>query len=133
MGQLTLKIQSDINYLANKEYEEAKGKKSRESLISSRMDEINQSFAFIHQATMLKAGTYCEIGEYTAMASVLDEYSYFIKNTIQENVSLLAQCDIKDNGAEDGIWKSRAKMELNVSDFTNQIKAKDKVIYLKAV
>lgn len=131
--QLTLKIQSDINYLANKEYEEAKGKKSRESLISSRMDEINQSFAFIHQATMLKAGTYCEIGEYTAMASVLDEYSYFIKNTIQENVSLLAQCDIKDNGAEDGIWKSRAKMELNVSDFTNQIKAKDKVIYLKAV
>ena len=131
--QLTLKIQSDIKYLANREYEEVKGKKSRESLIGSRMDDINQSFAYIHQATMLKAGTYCEIGEYSAMASVLDEYSYFIENTIKDNVSLLAQCDINDDGSEDGIWKSRAKMELNVSNFTNQIKSKDKVLYLKAI
>lgn len=131
--QLTLKIQSDIKYLANREYEEAKGKKNRESLIGSRMDDINQSFAYIHQATMLKAGTYCEIGEYSAMAAVLDEYSYFIENTIKDNVSILAQCDINDDGSEDGIWKSRAKMELNVSNFTNQIKSKDKVLYLKAI
>ncbi|MGN1348161.1 MAG: hypothetical protein ACI4VI_04385 [Acutalibacteraceae bacterium] len=131
--QLTLKIQSDIKYLANREYDTTKGKKSRESLIASRMNDINQSFAFIHQATMLKAGTYCEMGELQSMSTVLDEYSYFIRHTIAQNSSLLAQCDTADNGAENGIWKSRAKLELNVNNFTSKIKSSEKVLYLDTI
>lgn len=127
--QLTLTMQSDIKYLANKEYNNAKGKK-RETLIDERMNNINQSFAFIHQATMFKAGVYCDIGELSAMSTVLDEYSHFIDGTIAGNASLLAQCDVLDNGTENGVWKSRAKLKIDVSDLTKQISNSEKVLFL---
>jgi len=127
--QLTLTMQSDIKYLANKEFNNAKGKK-RELLIDERMNNINQSFAFIHQATMLKAGIYCDVGELSAMSTVLDEYAHFIDGTIAGNASLLAQCDTLDNGTENGIWKSRAKLKLDVAYFTKQISTSEKVLYL---
>ena len=48
--QLSITMRSDIQYLINEEYKSAKGK--RVKLIDDRMHSINQSFAFIHQATM---------------------------------------------------------------------------------
>ncbi len=44
-------MQSDIKYLFDGDYKTAKGKSVE--LIDKRIDSINQSFAFIHQATGL--------------------------------------------------------------------------------
>lgn len=126
--QLGLKMQSDIKYLADGAYKVDKG--NSVGLIDSRMNSINQSFAFIHQATMLRAGIYCNEGELTAMSTVLNEYSHFIHGTVAKNAGLLAQCDIKDTGTEKGVWKSRAKLKLDVSEFKRQLNTPDKTIYL---
>jgi len=126
--QLGLIMQSDIKYLADGEYMKGKGKSVE--LIDSRIDNINQSFAFIHQATMLRAGIYCNEGELSAMSTVLKEYSYFIDNTVTKNANLLAQCDLTDTGTEKGIWRSRAKLKLEVSEFYKQLNEPDKTIYL---
>ena len=126
--QLGLTMQSDIKYLAEGDYKMGKGKSV--ALIDSRINSINQSFAFIHLATMLRAGIYCNEGELTAMSTVLNEYSYFIDGTIAKNAGLLAQCDRTDTGTEKGIWKSRAKLKLDVSEFSKLLNAPDKTIYL---
>ena len=126
--QITLNMQSDIQYLTDGEYKSAKGK--RVDLIDARMHSIHQSFAFIHQSTMLRAGIYCDQGELTAMSTVLNEYSHFIDNIVVNNAPLLAQCDVSDNGTDEGVWKSRARMKLDVLDFTKQLNASDKTIYL---
>jgi hypothetical protein len=126
--QLTLTMQSDINYLKNEEYKSIKGKSV--NFIDSHMSNINQSFVFIHQATMLRAGIYCELGELAAMSTVLQTYSNFIEDTVGNNASLLAQCDSNDDGTEEGIWKSRKKLKLEVSNFTKQLNMPDKTIYL---
>lgn len=126
--QLTITMQSDIKYLTNKEYSTAKGK--RVEIIDERMKSINQSFAFIHQATMLRAGIYCSGGEMSAMAAVLNEYSYFIENTVAKNANLLAQCDMTDSGTISGVWNSRAKLSLDVADFSHKLSSPDKTIYL---
>lgn len=126
--QLVLIMQSDIKYLADSEYKICKGKSV--GLIDSRMNSINQSFVFIHQAAMLRAGIYCNEGELTAMSTVLNEYSHFIDGTVAKNAGLLAQCDTTDTGTEKGVWKSRAKLKLDVSEFSKQLNAPDKTIYL---
>ena len=126
--QLGLTMQSDIKYLADGEYKI--GKEKSVELIDSRIDNINQSFAFIHQATMLRAGIYCNESELSAMATVLNEYSYFIDCTVAKNANLLAQCDITDTGTEKGVWKSRAKLKLDVSEFYKQLNAPEKTIFL---
>lgn len=126
--QLTLTMQSDIDYLVRGEYKTAKGK--RVELIEKRMESTHKSFSFIHQATMLRAGIYCEQNEMAAMSTVLSEYSQFIEGTIAKNAAMLSQCDVSDSGTDEGVWKSRAKYRLDVSDFTKQIKSPDKVIYL---
>ena len=126
--QLGLTMQSDIKYLADGAYKV--DKVNSVGLMDNRMNSINQSFAFIHQATMLRAGIYCNEGELTAMSTVLNEYSHFINGTVAKNAGLLAQCDIKDTGTEKGIWKSRAKLKLDVSEFERQLSAPDKTIYL---
>jgi hypothetical protein len=126
--QLGLTMQSDIKYLADGEFKIGKGKSV--GLIDSRMYSINQSFAFIHQATMLRAGIYCNEGELTAMSTVFNEYSYFIEGAVAKNAGLLAQCDRTDTGTEKGVWKSRAKLKLDVSEFNKQLIAPDKTIYL---
>ncbi|MPM37613.1 hypothetical protein SDC9_84231 [bioreactor metagenome] len=126
--QLGLTMQSDIKYLADGEYKVGKGKSV--DLIDSRMNSINQSFAFIHQATMLRAGIYCNEDEMAAMSTVFNEYSKFISGTVSKNATLLAQCDTSDSGTEKGIWKSRARLRLDVSEFNKQLNAPDKTIYL---
>ena len=126
--QLGLTMLSDIKYLADGGYKIRKGESA--GIIDSRVNSINQSFAFIHQATMLRAGIYCNEGELSAMSTVLDEYSYFIDSTVAKNAGLLALCDINDNGTEKGVWKSRAKLKLDVSEFNKQLNMPDKTIYL---
>jgi len=126
--QLVLTMQADIQYLVDKQYNAAKGK--RVELIDSRMRSINQSFAYIHQATMLRAGIFCNQGEVQAMSAVLEEYSRFVDGTVAKNASFLAQCDIADDGTEAGVWKTRSKLKLDVSEFAKQINAPQKIVYL---
>lgn len=126
--QLGQTIQTDIKYLADGKYNVDKGK--RVELIDQRIISINQSFAFIHQATMLRAGIYCNEGEFSAMTTVLNEYSNFIENVVAKNAVLLAQCDVTDTGTEKGIWKTRTKLKLDVTELSKQLSKKDKTIYL---
>ena len=129
--QLTLTMQSDIQYLANKEYLSAKGKSAE--MIDRHMQSINQSFAFIHQSTMLRAGIYCDQGELPAMATVLESYSHFIDETVVKNASLLAQCDTADDGSDSGVWKSRATLKLDASSLVNHLIKPEKTVYLSVM
>jgi len=86
--------------------------------------------SFINQATILRAGVYCNAGELAAMSKVLGEYSRFIEGTVANKAALLAQCDTTDNGAEEGIWKARTKLKLDVSDFVKQLNQPEKTVYL---
>lgn len=126
--QLGLTMQTDIKYLADGEYKLGKGKSVE--LIDQRINNINQSFTFIHQATMLRAGIYCNEGELSAMTTVLGEYSHFIENVVSKNAALLAQCDVTDTGTEKGIWRSRTKLKLDVAELSKQLSAPNKTIYL---
>lgn len=126
--QLNLTFKSDVEYLENKEYE--KHKKQGTSLIDEKMSNINQSFKYIHQASMLRAGIYCEQGELTAMTTVLGEYSKFIADRIAVNAGLLAECDAIDKGIEGTGWKARANLRVDIDDISRQIFQKNKVIYL---
>lgn len=126
--QLSLTMQSDIKYLENKEYMSVK--KQSAKMIAERMNKINQSFAFIHQATILRAGVYCNQSELSAMAMVLEEYSHFIDNTVIKNIKLLSSYDKADDGTTNGLWHSRSNLKLSVSDITKQINAKTKTVYI---
>jgi hypothetical protein len=126
--QLKLTMQADIQYIKQKEYEKAKGK--RKELIIEHMSKINQSFAFIHQATMLRAGIYCDIGEHASMARVLEEYSYFIDNDVAKNAMLLSQYDINDDGTETGLWASRSQLKLDISELSRALNNPKKTLYL---
>lgn len=126
--QFNLTIKSDIEYLKSKEYE--KHKKQRALLIDEKMTSINQSFKYIHQASMLRAGIYCEQGELTAMTAVLGEYSKFISDRIADNSGLLAECDVSDKGIVGSGWRSRANFKIDIADINRQIAQKDKIIYL---
>lgn len=126
--QLKLTMESDIRYLSQKEYEKAKGK--RKELIISHVNNINQSFAFIHQATMLRAGIYCDIGEHASMAHVLEEYSYFIDTIVAKNAGLLSQYDMNDDGTDAGLWASRSQLKLDTADLTKALSSPKKTLYI---
>jgi len=126
--QMTFVVQSDIKYLSSREFD--KQKKIRTELIRERMNRINQSFSTIHHASVLKAGIYCKEGELLAASAVLEEYARFIKGTISNNTELLSQCDIMDKGSEIGIWKCRARLELDISKLTSKMKDPNKTIYI---
>lgn len=126
--QLRLNMQSDIQYLQEGGYKDAK--KQRTKLIDERMNKINQEYAYIHQAEMLKAAIYCNEKEYGAMATVLDEYSYFIKNNIAKNAGFLAQCDVSDNGTNRGAWATRGQLKLDTTEIRRQLASKEKTLYL---
>ena len=126
--ELTLTMQSDIKHLANRDGKHVKGK--RIEYIDEHMTSVNQCFAFIHQAALLRAGIYCNEGELSAMTAVLDEYSRFIDTTVGKNAALLAQCDVHDDGTNEGIWNSRAQLKLDVSEFSRQLNNPTKTIYL---
>lgn len=126
--RLKLTMQSDIRYIEQKEYEKAKGK--RKNLIIEHMNNINRSFAFIHQATMLRAGIYCDIGEHSSMARVLEEYSYFINHDVAGNASLLSQYDMNDDGTETGLWASRSRLKLDTAELSRALNSPRKTLYL---
>ena len=126
--ELTLTMQSDIKHLANRDGKHVKGK--RIEYIDEHMQSVNQCFAFIHQAALLRAGIYCNEGELSAMTAVLDQYSKFIETTVGENAALLTQCDVSDDGTTEGIWNSRAQLKLDVSEFAKQLNNPKKTIYL---
>lgn len=126
--QLKLTMESDIRYLEQKEYEKAKGK--RKELIVGHMNNINQSFAFIHQATMLRAGIYCDIGEHASMAHVLGEYSYFIDTVVAKNAGLLTQYDMHDDGTATGLWAGRSQLKLDTAELTKALSNPRKTLYL---
>lgn len=127
--KLTLTMQSDINYLRNKEYNKHKGK--RTIYISDRMDNINQSFAIIHQAFLFKAAIYMMENELLASTCVLDEYSHFIEGIIVKNVPVLIQHEKYETGKENGKWKSRANLKLDTKPMVKQLEYKSKPLYLK--
>lgn len=129
--QLKLTLESDIRYIANKEYDKAKGK--RKELIIEHMNSINRSFAFIHQATMLRAAIYCDIGEHGSMARVLEEYSHFIETDISKNAVLLSQYDINDDGTQTGLWASRSKLKLDTAELSRALNNPQKILYLGVV
>ena len=126
--QLKLTMQSDIRYIEQKEYDKAKGK--RKDLILEHMNNINQSFAFIHQATMLRAGIYCDIGEHASMARVLEEYSHFIETDIAKNAVLLSQYDMNDDGTQTGLWASRSQLRLDTAELSKALNSPQKTLYL---
>ena len=126
--QLYLTIDSDIEFLTTKQYNKFRAKKSE--TIQSKMDNIHKTFSFIHQATLARAAIYCEQDEYVAMASVLDEYSRFIENSIASKANLLSQCDPTDNGTEHGVWKSRANLKLDTSKFRERLSFDTQEYYL---
>ncbi len=126
--QLKLTLESDIKYLEQKEYDKAKGK--RKDLITEHMNNINKSFAFIHQATMLRAGIYCDLGELSSMASVLEEYSHFIDTDISPNALLLSQYDVNDDGTETGLWASRSELKLDTAELSKALNSSEKTLYL---
>lgn len=126
--QLKLTMESDIKYLVNKEYDAERGKKVK--VIDEKMSNINKSFEFIHQASLLRAAIYCDQGEMKAMTVALGEYSHFIENTVAKNAELLALCDVKDEGGMSGLWKQRAELKLDVSELQKQLNAKEKTFYL---
>ena len=126
--QIGLSMQSDIHYLTDGKYKAEKGRNV--ALIDAKMSSINQAFAFIHQASLLRAGIYCNAGQLGAMAAVLKEYSRFIETNIANNALLLSQCDANDTGAENSLWKSRAELKLDVDDIAKQLNAPNKTLYL---
>lgn len=126
--KLRLNMKADIQYLASKEYKDAK--KQRTRLIDERMNRINQEFAYIHQAALLKAAIYCNEKEYAAMSEVLDEYSHFIKINVASNAEMLAQCDVSDNSATKGAWATRAQWKLDTSELREKLASKEKTLYI---
>lgn len=127
--QLRLNFEADIQYLVNKEYNDAKGK--RIELMDARINSINQGFVYIHQAEMAKAGIYCSEKELGAMATVLDEYSQFIDTKIAKNAKLLAQIDSSDKDINNGLWNKRASFKIDTSEFKKQLMTKEKTLYLE--
>lgn len=126
--QLKLNMQSDIKYIVDKEYDKVKGK--RKELIIEHMNSINQSFAYIHQATMLRAAIYCDTGEFASMARVLEEYSYLIDTVVAKNALLLSQYDMNDDGTQTGLWASRAQLKLDTAGLAKALNAPSKTLYL---
>ncbi|MGN0423682.1 MAG: hypothetical protein ACI4FY_00050 [Acetatifactor sp.] len=127
--QLTLSLQTDILYLAHKEYD--RNKKQKYTLINEKIEGINRGFMAIHQATIMKTAIYCLQGEVKAMASVLQEYKRFIEGTIVSNAEMLSQCDASEQRKIEGTWKKRAELQLEVSDAVKQLMNPASVIYIE--
>ena len=127
--QLTLTLQTDILYLARKEYNS--NKKQKFNLINERIDSINRAFMAIHQATIMKSAIYCLQGEINAMAFVLQEYERFIAGTIVCNAEMLSLCDSSEKRKIEGTWKRRAELQLEVGNVVKQLLNPAPVFYIE--
>lgn len=127
--QLTLTLQTDIQYLAHKEYD--KSKKNKYNLINEKIDSINRAFMAIHQATIMKSAVYCLQGEVKAMAAVLQEYERFIEGTIVKNAEMLSLCDASQQRKVEGTWKKRAALRLEVGNVVKQLQNPAPVLYIE--
>lgn len=127
--QLTLTLQSDIQYLARKEYD--RNKKNKYDMINEKIDSINRAFMAIHQATVMKSAIYCLQGEIKAMATVLHEYERFIEGTIVSNAEMLSLCDASEKRKIDGTWKKRARLQLDVGNVVKQLQNPTMVLYIE--
>ena len=67
------------------------------------------------------------------MLSSLKSYSKLIEETVGESAGLLSECDVLDDGTEKGIWKSRAKLILDVEDSTKVLLGLESAFYLEPV
>lgn len=127
-AQLNLEMRSAIRYLESGEYKSAKRKQVE--CIDEKMQAINRCFPVVHQAAIAKAAIYCEQGELHAMTASLQAYSHLIEETVGKNAGLLASFDKTDDGTEAGIWKSRAALQLDVTDLAKALNSTEKDIYL---
>lgn len=126
--QLVLTMQSDIQYLARREYES--DKRHKFNLMNEKINNINKAFSAIHQAMLMKAGIYCQCGEINAMTSVFNEYALFIQNTIVPNAKILTQCDVNDTGKIDGTWSSRSLLLNKVTRIVEQLNSPNHELYI---
>lgn len=117
--QLTLGLKSDILYLADKKYNS--DKKRAYDLLQEKMLSVDRAFMAIHQSALMKTSIYLQQGEVGAAMAVLEEYERFIAGTIVKNANMLSQCDSRDSGREDGIWKKRAGLQLDVKNAVQRI------------
>lgn len=117
--QLTLGLKSDILYLADKKYNS--DKKRAYDLHQEKMLSVDRAFMAIHQSALMKTSIYLQQGEVGAAMAVLEEYERFIAGTIVKNANMLSQCDSRDSGREDGIWKKRAGLQLDVKNAVQRI------------
>ena len=127
--QLVLTMQSDIQYLARREYES--DKRHMFNLMNEKINNINKAFSAIHQATLMKAAIYFQCGEINAMTSVFNEYALFIQNTIVPNAKILTQCDVNDTGKIDGTWSSRSLLLEKVTKVVNQLNVPGDEMYIE--
>lgn len=127
--QLVLTMQSDIQYLARREYES--DKRHKFNLMNEKINNINKAFSAIHQATLMKAAIYCQCGEINAMTSVFNEYALFIQNTIVPNAKILTQCDVNDTGKIDGTWSSRSLLLNKVTGVVEQLNCPNHELYIE--
>lgn len=126
--QLTLTMQTDIRYLARKEY--ARNKKYMFNLINEKIDSINRSFMAIHQAIIMKSAIYCMQGEIKATVSVLREYEHFIEGTIVSNAGMISSCDRDEKRKLAGTWKKRSALKLEIGGVVKQLRTPTTVIYM---
>lgn len=127
-SQISLQLESDVDWLKSESYKEAKGKNKQ--LILDRIARINRGFEHIHQSYVLRAAIYGDIHEYAAMISTLEAYSHFIDSTIVSNAGFLAECDPDDTGLGHGTWKKRARLSIKMGDLAKQLRSQDVVLYL---
>lgn len=126
--QLSENMRSDIHFLRNGEYKGFGNGGTK--AIDEHIQNINTAFQYIHESALMRAAIYCSAGEVSAMITVLDEYGQFIESNIAKNASLLAQCDVSDRGGNNGVWKTRTAMALDVSAVADRLAAPEQTIYL---
>lgn len=127
--QLTLGLKSDVLYLADKKYNH--DKRRAYDLLQEKISSIDRAFMAIHQSTIMKTSIYLQLGEVGAAMGVLQEYERFITGTIVKNANMLSQCDIRDSGKEDGIWKKRAGLQLEVKNAVQKITPASNILILE--
>lgn len=129
-SQISLQLQSDVEWLKSEAYREAKGKNKQ--LILGRIAKINLGFEHIHQSYVLRAAIYGDINEFSAMITTLESYSHFIDSAIIANAGFLAECDPNDTGLEHGTWRKHANLSLKMGDLAKQLRSQNVVLYLSA-